>query len=140
MNWFGSSKETKPQAVGGSAEQDRYEGHFGAVGANVAERVKDMAANTKGQGAEQDRYGSHLGLDADKTKAAASGFAHAKGTVAENLSGSWMGYDGKQRQKILAAGGGEQDRLGSHFGLDRGTVEKAKQSIQDGVNEVTGRR
>ena len=130
------------QAAGSGAEQDRYGQHL-SIGDRGYRAIKE-AAKYQGEGAEQDRYNMHFSpalhsFDAVKAVQAAGSVA-ANGE--KNASYYGLGYDGRQRAKLMAGSGmgAEQDRLGSHFALSKDAVVNAAQRVQDGAKDVLSRR
>ncbi|KAF3003079.1 hypothetical protein E8E13_007676 [Curvularia kusanoi] len=146
---------------GSGAEQDRYGQHLGIgqSGYNAAkdearygynkakseaksgyEQAKSYASravHASGDGAEQDRYGNYFGKQLfDPVRATAlSIIGHGGDTSKADYH--WLGYDGRERAKFLAAQkgttGSEQDRYGSHF---TGFGQAAAQSIKDAWNNA----
>ncbi|KAH7089969.1 hypothetical protein FB567DRAFT_590759 [Paraphoma chrysanthemicola] len=161
MGLFSSSTEKSTAAqypvnpditrqYGSGAEQDRYGSHFGASTAKIEQginkgidKVKE-AAQYKGDGAEQDRYNSHFSpaahdTDAYRLQQAVESLKKKASGQAKTSSSFGLGYDGRRRAELLAGGNGsgaEQDNLGGHFALHRGTVESAAQKVQDGAKRV----
>ncbi|EUC38464.1 hypothetical protein COCVIDRAFT_85435 [Bipolaris victoriae FI3] len=129
-------------AAGSGAEQDRYASHL-SIGDRGYRAIKE-AAKYQGDGAEQDRYNAHFSpalhsFDAVKAVQAA-GSVVANGE--KNASWYGLGYDGRQRAKLMAGSGmgAEQERLGSHFGLSKDSVANAAQRVKDGAQDVLSRR
>ena len=164
-------------ARGSGAEQDRYGQHLsvGQSGYNAAkaeaqsgynkakaeaqygyEKAKSVAENAlhaKGNGAEQDRYGAHFGGLFDPVRAAALSIISSGGDT-NKANYHWLGHDGRERAKFLAAQKGTtgseqvytskehllvlypnliQDRYGAHF---TGFGQAAAQSIKDEWNSL----
>ncbi|KAF3050861.1 hypothetical protein E8E11_009865 [Didymella keratinophila] len=149
------------RATGSGAEQDRYGQHFapGQSGYQAAkneaqygyQKAKseaqsaydqaksygNKALHASGSGAEQDRYGNYFGGQLfDPVRAATlSIISHGGNTGKADYH--WLGHDGRERAKFLAAQkgttGSEQDRYGAHF---TGFGQAAAQSIKDAWNEA----
>ncbi|KAJ4989006.1 hypothetical protein SVAN01_05444 [Stagonosporopsis vannaccii] len=153
--------EINAHARGSGAEQDRYAQHLsiGQAGYNAAkndaqygynkakaeaqsgyEQAKSYANKTlhaSGSGAEQDRYGAHFGGQLfDPVRAAALSIISSGGDTGK-ADYHWLGHDGRERAKFLAAQkgttGSEQDRYGAHF---TGFGQAAAQSIKDAWNNA----
>ncbi|KAF2627014.1 hypothetical protein BU25DRAFT_411119 [Macroventuria anomochaeta] len=147
-------------ARGSAAEQDRYGQHlapgqsgYNAVkneaqygynkakaeaqsGYDQAKSYANRALHAKGDGAEQDRYGAHFGGLFDPVRAAALSIVSSGGDTSK-ANYHWLGHDGRERAKFLAAQkgttGSEQDRYGAHF---TGFGQAAAQSIKDEWNKL----
>lgn len=119
--------EINAHARGSGAEQDRYAQHLsiGQSGYDAAkneaqygynkakaeaqsgyDQAKSYANRTlhaSGSGAEQDRYGSHFGGQLfDPVRAAALSIVSSGGDTGK-ANYHWLGHDGRERAKFLAA-------------------------------------
>ncbi|KZM21324.1 uncharacterized protein EKO05_0008881 [Ascochyta rabiei] len=147
-------------ARGSGAEQDRFGQHLGVgqsgynaakaeaqsgynkakaeaqSGYDKAKSVAERALHAKGNGAEQDRYAAHFGGLFDPVRASALSIISSGGDVSK-ANYHWLGHDGRERAKFLAAQkgttGSEQDRYGAHF---TGFGQQAAQSIKDEWNKL----
>ncbi|KAF1364171.1 hypothetical protein EJ07DRAFT_100636 [Lizonia empirigonia] len=86
-------------ARGSGAEQDRFGQHLG-VGQSGYNAAKALYA--KGNGAEQERYGAHFGGLFDPVRASALSIISSGGDTSK-ADYHWLGHDGRERAKFLAA-------------------------------------
>lgn len=113
-------------ARGSGAEQDRFGQHLapGQSGYNAvkseaqsaynkakseaqsgyekAKSAGERALHAKGTGAEQDRYAAHFGGLFDPVRASALSIIKSGGDTSK-ADYHWLGYDGRERAKFLAA-------------------------------------
>lgn len=122
-----SIHDINAHARGSGAEQDRYGQHFSVgqsgysaakndaqygynkakaeaqSGYDQAKSYANRALHASGSGAEQDRYGAHFGGQLfDPVRAAALSIVSAGGDT-NKANYHWLGYDGRERAKFLAA-------------------------------------